>query len=100
MYDWPEHILGKKGDRDSDGIPNKYDSDVDGDGVDDDFIEIDIDSIMGNVPIKEPDVAPPKTTPGTKPGKPRWKKIPRPNVDPRPKGERRRASLQRRGIYR
>ena len=100
MYDWPEHILGKKGDRDSDGIPNKYDSDVDGDGRDDDFIEIDIDSIMGNAPVKEPDVAPPTTTPGIKPRKPRWREITRPNVDPRPKGERKKPSSRRRGIYR
>ena len=76
MYDWPEHILGRKGDRDSDGIPNRYDDDVDGDGVDDDYIEIDIASILGDAPVKEPDVElPPVTTPGTKPRKPRWKEI-------------------------
>ena len=100
MYDWPERILGRKGDRDSDGIPNKYDDDVDGDGRDDDFIEIDIDAIMGNAPVKEPDIKEPTTKPGTKPRKPRWKKIPRPNVDPRPKGIRRKPSSVRRGIYR
>ena len=85
MYDWPEHILGKKGDRDSDGIPNKYDDDIDGDGRDDDYIEVSIDSILGNNPAPaEPTTKPgtkPRTTPGTTPGKPRWKKIPRPNVD-------------------
>ena len=101
MYDWPEHILGRKGDRDSDGIPNKYDDDVDGDGRDDDYIEVGLDDIMGNVPIKEPDIKPPTTTPGTTPRKPRWKEITRPGVDPRPKAEknRRRASTIKRGMY-
>ena len=43
---------------------------------------------MGNNPAP----AEPTTKPGTKPttrpgkGKPRWKKIPRPNKDPQPKG--------------
>ena len=101
MYDWPEHILGRKGDRDSDGIPNKYDDDVDGDGRDDDYVEVGLDDIMGNNPVKEPDVKPPTTTPGTKPRKPRWKEITRPGVDPRPKAEknRRRASTIKRGMY-
>ena len=105
MYDWPERILGRKGDRDSDSIPNKYDDDVDGDGMRDDYVDIDINSIMGgDTETAEPDVTPsphyPPTKPGTVPGKPRWKKIPRPNVDPKPKGMRRKPSSIRRGIYR
>jgi len=59
---------------------------------------------MGNAPVKEPDVKPPTTDPGTKPRKPRWKNIPRPNVDPRPKAKnidkvRRKATIKRRGMY-
>ena len=96
-------------DRDGDAIPNRLDVDSNSDGEldhptfgDDDFIEIDIDAIMGNAPVKEPDIKEPTTKPGTKPRKPRWKKIPRPNVDPRPKakGGRRKLSSRRRGIYR
>jgi hypothetical protein len=106
MYDWPERIFGRKGDRDSDGIPNLEDSDIDGDGMNDDFIELDFDSIMGDgTETAEPDVTPsphyPPTKPGTVPGKPRWKKIPKPGVNPRPKAiDRRRASTRRSGIYR
>ncbi len=110
MYDWPERIFGRKGDRDSDGIPNLEDSDIDGDGMNDDFIELDFDSIMGDgTETAEPDVTPsphypptkPGTTPGTTPGKPGWKKIPRPRVIPKPKAmDRRRASARRSGIYR
>jgi len=106
MYDWPERIFGRKGDRDSDGIPNLEDSDIDGDGMNDDFIELDFDSIMGGgTETAEPDVTPsphyPPTKPGTVPGKPRWKKIPKPGVNPRPKAiDRRRASTRRSGIYR
>jgi hypothetical protein len=107
MYDWPERIFGRKGDRDSDGIPNLEDSDIDGDGLNDDFIELDFDSIMGDgTETAEPDVTPsphyPPTKPGTVPGKPRWKKIPRPKVRPRPKAlkERKKSSIKRSGIYR
>jgi hypothetical protein len=104
MYDWPERIFGRKGDRDSDGIPNIDDPNPathDWEDSDDDFIEIDFESLMGNAPVKEPDVKPPTTDPGTKPRKPRWKNIPRPNVDPRPKAlkERKKSSIKRRGMY-
>jgi len=107
MYDWPERIFGRKGDRDSDGIPNIDDPNPathDWEDSDDDFIEIDFESLMGNAPVKEPDVKPPTTDPGTKPRKPRWKNIPRPNVDPRPKAKnidkvRRKATIKRRGMY-
>ena len=69
--------------------------------MDNDYIEIDIDSIMGNAPVKEPDIKPPTTTPGTKPRKPRWREITRPGVDPRPKAlkERKKSSIKRRGMY-
>ena len=104
MYDWPERIFGRKGDRDSDGIPNIDDIDPATPSWDeeDDFIEIDFESLMGNAPVKDPDVKPPKTTPGTKQGKPRWKNIPRPNKDPRPKGvkeSKKKSSVKRKGIY-
>ena len=98
-------------DRDGDQIPNRLDMDNNADGELDyetfdngeDYIEIDIDALMGNNPAP----AEPTTKPGTKPttrpgkGKPRWKKIPRPNVDPRPKAlkERKKSTTKRSGMY-
>jgi len=96
-------------DRDGDQIPNRLDMDNNMDGELDfetfndgeDFVEIDFDSLMGNspAPTKEPGIAEPTTRPGKK--KPRWKKIPRPNVNPKPKAtDRRKFSLGRKGMYR
>tara|TARA_B100000963_G_scaffold50171_2_gene38347 strand:+ start:12160 stop:13911 length:1752 start_codon:yes stop_codon:yes gene_type:complete len=95
-------------DRDGDQIPNRLDMDSNMDGDldhptfdDEEFIEIDFDSLMGNspAPTKEPGIAPPSTTPGRK--KPRWKKIPRPEVNPKPKAtDRRKFHLGRKGMYR
>jgi len=95
-------------DRDGDDIPNRLDVDNNDDGEldhtmdgDDGYVEISLDSLMGNNPAP----AEPTTKPGTKPttspgkGKPRWKNIPRPNVDPRPKASRKRPSYKRRGMY-
>ena len=65
------------------------------------FSKIDFDSLMGNspAPTKEPGIAPPSTRPGKK--KPRWKKIPRPEVNPKPKAtDRRKFHLGRKGMYR
>ena len=96
-------------DRDGDDIPNRLDVDNNDDGEldhtmdsDDGYVEISLDSLMGNNPAP----AEPTTKPGTKPttrpgkGKPRWKKIPRPNVDPRPKADIKKSSYVRRGMYR
>ena len=104
-------------DRDGDQIPNRLDMDSNMDGDldhptfdDEEFIEIDFDSLMGNspAPTKEPGIAEPTTKPGRK--KPRWKKIPRPEVNPKPKAEvpmqnspsmdRRKFHLGRKGMYR
>jgi len=96
-------------DRDGDQIPNRLDMDSNMDGEldhptfnDEEFIEIDFDSLMGNspAPTKEPGIAPPSTRPGKK--KPRWKKIPRPDVNPNPKAlsDKRKFNLGRRGMYR
>jgi len=96
-------------DRDGDQIPNRLDMDSNMDGeldfetFDDgeEFIEIDFDSLMGNspAPTKEPGIAEPTTRPGKK--KPRWKKIPKPNVNPKPKAsDSRKFSLGRKGMYR
>ena len=98
-------------DRDGDDIPNRLDMDNNADGeldyetFDDgeEYIEIDIEALMGNNPAP----AQPTTKPGTKPttrpgkGKPRWKKIPRPSVDPRPKAlkERKKPTIKRNGMY-
>ena len=106
MYDWPERTFGRKGDRDSDGIPNTNDDNPgtpswEDDG--DDFIEIDFESLMGNAPVKKPGVAPPTTTPSTKPGKPRWKKIrkPEPGTQGLPKAEveRKKATIRKGRMY-
>lgn len=95
-------------DRDGDQIPNRLDMDSNMDGEldhetfdDEEFIEIDFDSLMGNspAPVKEPGIAEPTTRPGRK--KPRWKKIPKPNVNPKPKAtDRRKFHLGRKGMYR
>lgn len=95
-------------DRDGDQIPNRLDMDSNMDGEldhetfdDEEFIEIDFDSLMGNspAPVKEPGIAEPTTKPGRK--KPRWKKIPKPNVNPKPKAtDRRKFHLGRKGMYR
>jgi len=82
-------------DRDGDDIPNRLDVDNNADG--------ELDHFMGNNPAP----AEPTTKPGTKPttrpgkGKPRWKKIPRPGVNPKPKAlkERKKTSIKRSGIY-
>ena len=94
-------------DRDGDGIPNRLDMDSNMDGdldhptFGDDFEEIDIDALLGNAPAptKEPGIAEPTTRPGKK--KPRWKKIPRPNVNPKPKAlaERKKPTIKRNGMY-
>ena len=95
-------------DRDGDDIPNRLDMDNDGDGEVDqdtfasnDFIEIDFESLFGNAPVKEPGIKEPTTRPGTKPKKPRWKKIPRPSVNPKPKAlkERKKPTIKRNGMY-
>jgi hypothetical protein len=49
---------------------------------DDDFIELDIDFLRSNAPVKEPGIETPTTKPGT--GKD-WGTVKRPKVDPRPK---------------
>ena len=95
-------------DRDGDQIPNRLDMDSNMDGEldhetfeDEEFIEIDFDSLMGNspAPVKEPGIAEPTTRPGRK--KPRWKKIPRPNVNPKPKAKHKgKFNLGRKGMYR
>ena len=100
-------------DRDFDGVPNRLDLDNNGDGdldfsmdnrnsFDDDFIELDIDFLRSNAPVKEPGI---KTTPTTKPGTGTdWDKIKRPKADPKPKAigneERIRPSYRRRGMFR
>jgi len=95
-------------DRDGDDIPNRLDMDNDGDGEVDqdtfasnDYIEIDFESLFGNAPVKEPGIKEPTTRPGTKPKKPRWKKIPRPSVNPKPKAlkERKKPIIKRNGMY-
>ena len=95
-------------DRDGDQIPNRLDMDSNMDGEldhptwdDEEFIEIDFDSLMGNspAPTKEPGIAPPTTDPGPK--KPRWKKIGKPDSLPKPKAmDRRKFHLGRKGMYR
>jgi hypothetical protein len=96
-------------DRDGDQIPNRLDMDSNMDGDldhptfdDEEFIEIDFDSLMGNspAPTTRPGIADPTTKPGKK--KPRWKKIPRPAKDPKPKAisERKKTSIKRKGMYR
>ena len=85
-------------DRDFDGVPNRLDMDNNSDGRldfsknngrygnkrdNDDFIELDIDFLRSNSPVKQPGIG----TPVTKPPKEKkpWETIKRPQVDPRPK---------------
>jgi hypothetical protein len=84
-------------DRDFDGIPNRLDNNSDGrlDFSDnsnrygnqrgnDDFIELDIDFLRSNVPVKKPNINRPK--PINDPNKKQpWETVRRPQVDPRPK---------------
>jgi hypothetical protein len=99
-------------DRDYDGIPNRLDLDNNSDGdldfsmnsgnsFDDDFIELDINFLRSNAPVKEPGIKTPTTKPGTGTD---WDKIKRPKADPKPKatdnGERIRPSYRRRGMFR
>ena len=99
-------------DRDFDGVPNRLDLDNNGDGdldfsmdnrnsFDDDFIELDIDFLRSNAPVKEPGIKTPTTKPGTGTD---WGKIKRPKADPKPKAmgneERIRPSYRRRGMFR
>ena len=80
-------------DRDFDGIPNRLDLDNNGDGdldfsmdnrnsFDDDFIELDIDFLRSNAPVKDPGIKRPITKPGTGTD---WDTVKRPKVDPKPK---------------
>ena len=85
-------------DRDFDGVPNRLDMDNNSDGKldfsdnsnrygnqrgKDDFIELDIDFLRSNAPVKQPGI----DTPITKPPREKkpWETIKRPQVDPRPK---------------
>ena len=85
-------------DRDFDGVSNRLDMDNNSDGrLDfsdnsnrygnqrgkDDFIELDIDFLRSNAPVKQPGI----DTPITKPHREKkpWETIKRPQVDPRPK---------------
>ena len=85
-------------DRDFDRIPNRLDMDNNSDGRldfsdnsnrygnqrgNDDFIELDIDFLRSNAPVKQPGIDQPITKP-FQPKRP-WETIKRPQVDPRPK---------------
>ena len=83
-------------------MDNDGDGEVDQDTfASNDYIEIDFESLFGNAPVKEPGIKEPTTRPGTKPKKPRWKKIPRPSVNPKPKAlkERKKPTIKRNGMY-
>lgn len=80
-------------DRDFDGIPNRLDLDNNSDGeldfamnnrnsFNDDFIELDIDFLRSNAPVKDPGIKRPITKPGTGTD---WDRVKRPQVDPKPK---------------
>jgi hypothetical protein len=102
-------------DRDFDKIPNRLDMDNNSDGRldfsdnsnrygnqrgNDDFIELDIDFLRSNAPVKEPGIDKPITKPGKKNP---WETIKRPKVDPRPKAlgdEKIKPSFRRRGMFR
>ncbi len=98
-------------DRDGDQIPNRLDMDSNMDGDLDhetfdghnQFKEIDVDALLADnpAPTVEPGIKEPTTKPGKK--KPRWKKIPKPNVNPKPKAkiaERKKVTTKRNGMYR
>ena len=85
-------------DRDFDGVPNRLDMDNNSDGRldysnnnsrysnkrdNDDFIELDIDFLRSNSPVKQPGIGTPVTKPPRE--KKPWETIKRPQVDPRPK---------------
>ena len=85
-------------DRDFDRIPNRLDMDNNSDGRldfsnnngrygnkrdNDDFIELDIDFLRSNSPVKQPGIGTPVTKPPRE--KKPWETIKRPLVDPRPK---------------
>lgn len=104
-------------DRDFDGIPNRLDMDNDSDGrLDfannrgsygskrggDDFIELDIDFLRSNNPVKEPGIEKPVVKPGKKNP---WETTKKPKVNPNPKAggmgdDRIRPSFRRRGMFR
>lgn len=104
-------------DRDFDGVPNRLDMDNDSDGrLDfannggsygskrggDDFIELDIDFLRSNNPVKEPGIQKPVVKPGKKNP---WETTKKPKVNPNPKagemgGDRMRPSFRRRGMFR
>jgi len=102
-------------DRDFDGIPNRLDMDNNSDGRldfsdnsnrygnqrgNDDFIELDVDFLRSNAPVKQPGIDKPITKPDEDN---KWKKIKRPQVDPRPKAldnEKIKPSFRRRGMFR
>ena len=85
-------------DRDFDRIPNRLDMDNNSDGRldfsnnngrygnkrdNDDFIDLDIDFLRSNSPVKQPGIGTPVTKPPRE--KKPWETIKRPQVDPRPK---------------
>ena len=102
-------------DRDFDRIPNRLDMDNNSDGnldftsnsdrfnrgrTNDDFIELDIDFLRSNNPVKNPEIEKPITKPGTGTD---WDRIKRPKVNPKPKAmgdEMAKPSFRRRGMFR
>jgi len=102
-------------DRDFDRIPNRLDMDNNSDGnldftsnsdrfnrgrTNDDFIELDIDFLRSNNPVKNPEIEKPITKPGTGTD---WDRIKRPKVIPKPKAmgdEMAKPSFRRRGMFR
>lgn len=92
-------------DSDFDDIPNKFDMDNNNDGRIDhssygnnDFIELDLDYLMSDAPVKEPGIKRPVTKPreGEK-----WRTIQRPKVMPKPKAgdDMIKPSHRRRGMF-
>lgn len=92
-------------DSDFDDIPNKFDMDNNNDGRidrasygDEDFIELDLDFLMNDAPVKEPGIKKPVTKPreGEK-----WRTIQRPKVMPKPKAgdDTIKPSHRRRGMF-
>jgi len=102
-------------DRDFDRIPNRLDMDNNSDGnldftsnsdrfnrgrTNDDFIELDIDFLRSNNPVKNPEIEKPITKPGTGTD---WDRIKRPKINPKPKAmgdEMAKPSFRRRGMFR
>ena len=92
-------------DTDFDDIPNKFDMDNNNDGRIDsnnyggeDFIELDLDFLMNDAPVKEPGIKKPVVRPGEGD---KWRTIKRPKVQPKPKAgdESIRPSHRRRGMF-